>query len=89
METQVIKVFKEESQDMAISDLTLESLTWHDVESKLYKAMASLNAFDLRDKRYVKPRVSFNALTPVKTGVKVIEMFDPAFDRNQMHGKSL
>ena len=52
METQVIMVFKEESQDMAISDLTLESLTWHDVESKLYKAMASLNAFDLRDENF-------------------------------------
>ena len=42
--------------------------------------MSSLNAFDIRDQKYAKPCVSFNALTGVKTRVKVIDMFDFAFD---------
>ena len=65
-------------------------LIWHDVGgSKLYKAMTSLNAFDIRNQRYAKPWCLWTPLTRVKTGIKVIDMFDLAFDRDQMHGKPI
>lgn len=51
--------------------------------------MASLTAFDIRDQKFAKLRMSLNAFTRFKTGVKVIDMFDLAFDRDQMHGKSI
>ena len=51
--------------------------------------MTSLNAFDTTDQRYAKPWCLWTALTRVKTGVKVIDMFDLAFDRDQMHGKPI
>ena len=49
--------------------------------------MTSLYAFDIGDQRYLKPWCLWTPLTRVKTGVKVIDMFDLAFDRDQMHGK--
>ena len=49
--------------------------------------MTSLNAFDIRDQRYAKRWCLWTPLTRVKTGVKVIDMFELAFDGDQMHGK--
>ena len=49
--------------------------------------MTSLNAFDIRDQRHAKPWCLWTPLTRVKTGVKVIDMFDLTFDRGQMRGK--
>ena len=49
--------------------------------------MTSLNAIDIRDQRYAKQWCPYTPLTRFKTGVKVIDMFDLAFDRDQMHCK--
>ena len=51
--------------------------------------MTSLNNFYLRDQAVSKAAVCLNAFKRVKIGVKVIVMFDLAFDRNQMHIKSI
>ena len=49
--------------------------------------MPPLNACDIRDQRYAKPWCLWTPLARVKTVVKVIDMFDLAFGRDQMYGK--
>ena len=102
-ETQVIRALKEESHNMAIFDLAFD-MAWRRIKvvqshgaferlwhkrSKVCKAVVSLNAFDIRDQRYAKPWCLWTPLMRIKTVVKVIDMFDLAFDRDQMYSKSI
>ena len=72
---------------MAIFDLTFD-LTW----CRRIKAVQSHDVFERlwhKRSKVCKAVVSLNAFNARQTGVKVTDMFDLAFDRDQKHGKPI